>query len=187
MIAKGHDFPDVTLVGIVLADIGLSMPSFRSNERAFQLITQAIGRSGRKEKQGIAIIQTYLPSHYAITYAARQDYELFYRKEMEMRKIQFYPPYAYLASVTLRGKNEEKVIENTYRIVDFLNDEFGEEAQILGPTTPYIPVEMGLQIRSILIKFRDPKKAHQVLEKMVQLFANNSQYELFINIDPYNF
>ena len=183
MIAKGHDFPNVTLVGIVLADIGLSMPSFRSNERAFQLITQAIGRSGRKEKQGIAIIQTYLPSHYAITYAARQDYELFYRKEMEMRKIQFYPPYAYLASVTLRGKNEEKVIENTYRIVDFLNDEFNEEAQILGPTTPYIPVE----IRSILIKFRDPKKAHQVLEKMVQLFANNSQYELFINIDPYNF
>ena len=187
MIAKGHDFPDVTLVGIVLADIGLSMPSFRSSERAFQLITQAIGRSGRKEKPGIAIIQTYQPSHYAITYAARQDYELFYRKEMEMRKVQFYPPYAYLASVALRGKNEEKIIENTYRVVDFLNDEFNEEAQILGPSTPYIPVEMGLHIRSILIKFRDPNKAHQILEKMSQLFGASSQYELFINIDPYNF
>ena len=187
MIAKGHDFPDVTLVGIVLADIGLSMPSFRSNERAFQLITQAIGRSGRKEKPGIAIIQTYMPSHYAITYAARQDYELFYRKEMEMRKLQFYPPYAYLASVTLRGKSEEKVIENTYRIVDFLNDEFLDEAQILGPTTPYVPVEMGLQVRSILLKFRDQNKAHQILAKMVELFSNNSQFELFINIDPYNF
>ena len=187
MIAKGHDFPDVTLVGIVLADIGLSMPSVRSSERAFQLITQAIGRSGRKEKPGIAIIQTYQPSHYAITYAARQDYELFYRKEMEMRKVQFYPPYAYLASVALRGKNEEKIIENTYRVVDFLNDEFGEEAQILGPSTPYIPVEMGLHIRSILIKFRDPNKAHQILEKMSQLFGASSQYELFINIDPYNF
>ena len=187
MIAKGHDFPNVTLVGIVLADIGLNMPSFRSNERAFQLITQAIGRSGRKEKPGIAIIQTYMPSHYAITFAARQDYELFYRKEMEMRKMQFYPPYAYLASVSLRGKNEEKIIENTYRIVDFLNDEFNEEAQILGPTTPYIPVEMGLHIRGILIKFRDPKKAHQILEKMSQLFSGSSQYELFINIDPYNF
>ena len=187
MIAKGHDFPDVTLVGIVLADIGLSMPSFRSNERAFQLITQAIGRSGRKEKPGIAIVQTYMPSHYAITYAARQDYELFYRKEMEMRKLQFYPPYAYLASVSLRGKNEEKIIENTYRVVDFLNDEFLDEAQILGPTTPYIPVEMGLHIRSILIKFRNPRKAHDILMKMVELFANNSQFELFINIDPYNF
>ena len=187
MIAKGHDFPDVTLVGIVLADIGLSMPSFRSNERAFQLITQAIGRSGRKEKPGMAIIQTYMPSHYAITFAARQDYELFYRKEMEMRKLQFYPPYAYLASVALRGKNEEKIIESTYQIVDFLNDEFLDEAQILGPTTPYIPVEMGLHIRGILIKYRKPELAHQILEKMVDLFGDNNQYELFINIDPYNF
>ena len=187
MIAKGHDFPDVTLVGIVLADIGLSMPSYRSNERAFQLITQAIGRSGRKEKPGTAIIQTYLPSHYAITFAARQDFELFYRKEMEMRKLQFYPPYAYLASVTLRAKNEEAVIENTYRIVDFLNDEFMESAQILGPSTPYIPFDMGLHVRSILVKFKDPQKAHQIFEKMQQLFAYNNQYELLINIDPYNF
>ena len=187
MIAKGHDFPDVTLVGIVLADIGLSMPSFRSNERAFQLITQAIGRSGRKEKPGLAIIQTYMPSHYAITFAARQDYELFYRKEMEMRKLQFYPPYAYLTSVTVRGKNEESVIENTYQIVDFLNDEFFDEAQILGPTTPYIPVDMGFHLRSVLIKYRDPNKAHKILEKMLSLFGNNSQFELFVNVDPYNF
>ena len=187
MIAKGHDFPDVTLVGIVLADIGLSMPSFRSNERAFQLITQAIGRSGRKDKPGIAIIQTYMPSHYAITYAARQDYELFYRKEMELRRMQFYPPYSYLASVTIRGKNEDKVIEQTYRIVDFLNEEFLDEAQILGPSTPYIPVEMGLNVRSILLKFRNPEKAHKILEKMIDLFGTNSQFELFIDIDPFNF
>ena len=187
MIAKGHDFPDVTLVGIVLADIGLSMPSFRSNERAFKLITQAIGRSGRKEKPGLAIIQTYMPSHYAITFAARQDYELFYRKEMEMRKLQFYPPYAYLTSVTVRGKNEETVIENTFHVVDFLNDEFFEDAQILGPTTPYIPVDMGFHLRSILIKYRDPEKAHRILEKMLNIFGGNSQFELFINVDPYNF
>ena len=187
MIAKGHDFPDVTLVGIVLADIGLSMPSFRSNERAFQLITQAIGRSGRKEKPGLAIIQTYMPSHYAITFAARQDYELFYRKEMEMRKLQFYPPYAYLTSVTVRGRNEETVVENTYHIVDFLNDEFFEDAQILGPTTPYIPIDMGFHLRSILIKYRNPDKAHRILEKMIDVFGGNSQFELFINVDPYNF
>ena len=187
MIAKGHDFPDVTLVGIVLADIGLSMPSFRSNERAFQLITQAIGRSGRKEKPGLAIIQTYMPSHYAITFAARQDYELFYRKEMEMRKLQFYPPYSYLTSVTVRSRNEDAVIENTYHIVDFLNDEFFEDAQILGPTTPYIPIDMGFHLRSILLKYRDPEKARKILNKMLELFGGNSQYELFINVDPYNF
>ncbi|MCQ2800693.1 MAG: primosomal protein N' [Bacilli bacterium] len=187
MIAKGHDFPDVTLVGIVLADIGLSMPSFRSNERAFQLITQAIGRSGRKEKPGLAIIQTYMPSHYAITFAARQDYELFYRKEMEMRKLQFYPPYAYITSVTVRGRNEDSVIENTYQIVDFLNDEFFDEAQILGPTTPYVPVDMGFHLRSILLKYRDPAKARVILAKMLDLFGNNSQFELFVNVDSYNF
>ena len=187
MIAKGHDFPDVTLVGIVLADIGLSMPSFRSNERAFQLITQAIGRSGRKEKPGLAIIQTYMPSHYAITFAARQDYELFYRKEMEMRKLQFYPPYSYLTSVIVRGKNEESVIQNTFQIVDFLNDEFFDEAQILGPTTPYIPIDMGFHLRSILLKYRDPEKARKILNKMLELFGNNSQFELFVNVDPYNF
>ena len=187
MIAKGHDFPDVTLVGIVLADIGLSMPSFRSNERAFQLITQAIGRSGRKEKPGLAIIQTYMPSHYAITFAARQDYELFYRKEMEMRKLQFYPPYAYLTSVTVRGRNEETVIENTYQIVDFLNEEFFDEAQILGPTTPYIAIDMGFHLRSILLKYRNPEKARKILNKMLELFGNNSQFELFVNVDPYNF
>ena len=187
MIAKGHDFPDVTLVGIVLADIGLSMPSFRSNERAFQLITQAIGRSGRKEKPGLAIIQTYMPSHYAITFAARQDYELFYRKEMEMRKLQFYPPYAYLTSVTVRGRNEETVIENTYQIVDFLNEEFFDEAQILGPTTPYIAIDMGFHLRSILLKYRNPEKTRKILNKMLELFGNNSQFELFVNVDPYNF
>ncbi|MBO7573205.1 MAG: primosomal protein N' [Bacilli bacterium] len=187
MIAKGHDFPDVTLVGIVLADIGLSMPSFRSNERAFQLITQAIGRSGRKEKPGLAIIQTYMPSHYAITFAARQDYELFYRKEMEMRRLQFYPPYSYLTSVTIRGRNEENVIESTYQIVDFLNEEFLEDAQILGPTTPYIPIDMGFHLRSILLKYRDPEKARKILNKMLELFGSNSQYEIFVNVDPYNF
>lgn len=135
----------------------------------------------------MAIIQTYLPSHYAITFAARQDYELFYRKEMEMRKLQFYPPYAYLASVTIRGKNEETVIENTIRIVDFLNDEFLDDGQILGPSTPYIPFDMGLHVRAILIKFKDPKKAHDILFKMQELFAYNSAYELLVNIDPYNF
>ena len=187
MIAKGHDFPDVTLVGIVLADIGLSMPSFRSNERAFQLITQAIGRSGRKEKPGLAIIQTYMPSHYAITFSARQDYELFYRKEMEMRKLQSYPPYTYLTSVTVRGRNEDSVIQNTYHIVEFLNDEFLDDAQILGPTTPYIPIDMGFHLRSILLKYRDPEKARNILNKMLEIFANNSQFELFVNVDPYNF
>ena len=187
MIAKGHDFPDVTLVGIVLADIGLSMPSYRSNERAFQLITQAVGRSGRSDKKGQAIIQTYIPSHYAITMAARQDYELFYRKEMEMRKMQSYPPYTYLASVTLASKSEESAISGIYDVVDFLNDNLRENAVILGPTTPYIPYEGNKFVRTALIKYRDQNLIHEVLKKLLELYMDKSQYSISINIDPYNF
>ncbi len=187
MIAKGHDFPDVTLVGVVLADIGLSMPNYRSNERAFQLITQAVGRSGRSDKKGQAIIQTYIPSHYAITLAARQDYELFYRKEMEMRKIQSYPPYTFLASVTLSGKTEDHVIEGIYEVVDFLNANLQDEAIILGPTTPYIPYQGNRYMRTALIKYRNQNLIHDVLKKLLDVYRQKSGLSLSINIDPYNF
>lgn len=187
MIAKGHDFPDVTLVGIVLADIGLSMPSFRSNERAFQLITQAVGRSGRKDKKGVAIIQTYIPNNYAITMAARQNYELFYAKEMGYRKLQKYPPYSYLASLTISGKNEEHVVLGMVNLIDFLNMEFSDAAQVLGPTTPYIPYEGNNYLRTALVKFRDYNLAKEILKKAISLYSSKSQIKLTINIDPYNF
>lgn len=187
MIAKGHDFPDVTLVGIVLADIGLSMPSFRSSERVFQLITQAVGRSGRSDKIGKAIIQTYNPSHYAITYGARQDYEGFFQKEMGMRKLQNYPPYYFLASLTISGKKEETVITQTYNAVDYLNDQLGDKAVILGPTTPYIARDHLLFLRTILIKYRDYSAIQETLIKLIDLYAKKSGVNIDVNIDPYNF
>ncbi len=187
MIAKGHDFPDVTLVGIVLADIGLSMPSFRSSERVFQLITQAVGRSGRSDKVGKAIIQTYNPSHYAITYGARQDYEGFFQKEMGMRKLQNYPPYYFLASLTISGKNEDTVITQTYNAVDYLNEQLGDKAIILGPTTPYIAKDHLLFLRTILIKYRDYAFIQETLIKLISLYAKKSGVNIDVNIDPYNF
>lgn len=187
MIAKGHDFPDVTLVGIVLADIGLSMPSYRSSERAFQLITQAVGRSGRSTKTGEAIIQTYMPEHYAITMAARQDYEMFYNREMKMRKLQSYPPYQYLASVTISGKNEELVIETIYRVVEQLNNDFKENGVVLGPTTPYISFEKDKHLRVALIKYRDQELARSILSKTIKSLVGKSQVNISVNIDPYNF
>lgn len=186
MIAKGHDFPDVTLVGVVNADIGLSLPSYRSSERVFQLITQAVGRSGRSDKKGEAIIQTYSPTHYAITMAARQDYELFYRKEMEIRKLQSYPPYTFIASITVASKNEDLTIDTVYRIIDKLADELKEEAVILGPTTPYVPYENNKHIRSIMVKYRHPDIVKPALEKLLKSSLNKSGISLSINIDPYN-
>ena len=186
MIAKGHDFPDVTLVGVVNADIGLSLPSYRSSERVFQLITQAVGRSGRSDKKGEAIIQTYSPNHYAITMAARQDYELFYRKEMEMRKLQFYPPYSYLASVTVSSKNEDLTIDTTYRIIDKLHDELKENAVVLGPSTPFVPYENNNHVRTIMVKYKNPEIIKPVLNKLLRSSLNKSGINLSINIDPYN-
>ena len=186
MIAKGHDFPDVTLVGVVNADIGLSLPSYRSSERVFQLITQAVGRSGRSDKKGEAIIQTYSPTHYAITMAARQDYELFYRKEMEIRKLQFYPPYSFIASIVVASKNEELTIDTVYRIIDKLAEELKEEAVILGPTTPYVPYENNKHIRSIMVKYRKAEIVKPALEKLLKSSLNKSGISLTINIDPYN-
>ncbi|MDY4848791.1 MAG: primosomal protein N' [Bacilli bacterium] len=187
MIAKGHDFPLVTLVGVVLADIGLSMPTFRSSERAFQLLTQAIGRSGRKDKKGQAIIQTYIPDHYAITMAARQNYELFYEKEMKIRKAVSYPPYTYLVSILVKGKNEENVINGVYDVIDFLNDSLLDEAVVLGPTTPYVPYEGDNVVRNILIKYRKKDVVLPVLRKLNEIFKQKNQFQISINIDPYNF
>ena len=187
MIAKGHDFPDVTLVGVIMADIGLSLPSYRSSERVFQLITQAVGRCGRGDKKGEAIIQTYSPSHYAITMAARQDYELFYRREMESRKAQGYPPYTYLASITISGKVEETVIDNTYRIIDKLNEELGDDAVILGPTTPFVPYENSNHLRMILIKYKNVDIIRNALKKLINASSGKASISISVNIDPYNF
>lgn len=187
MIAKGHDFKDVTLVGVVLADIGLSTPSFRSSERVFELITQAIGRSGRSDKKGKAIIQTYSPSHYAITMAARQNYELFYAYEMKMRKLQNYPPYCFLASLTVSSKNEEKAVETAFQIVGQLKTNLSDKADILGPTSPFIPYENNVYKRVILIKYRNVALVKKTLKQIIDTLKGKSQIALSVNIDPYDF
>lgn len=108
MIVKGHDFPDVTLVGILAADLSLSVNDYRAGERTFQLLTQAAGRAGRGEKAGEVVIQTYQPEHYCIRYAARQDYEGFYKEEMMYRTLLSYPPASHILAVQiLAGKEEE--------------------------------------------------------------------------------
>ena len=187
MIAKGHNFPDVTLVGIVLADIGLNMPSFRASERVFQLITQAVGRSGRLNKKGEAIIQTYSPQHYAVILGAKQDYDLFYKKEMGVRKLQKYPPYTYLSSLTISGKNEETVINAIFAVCDDLNERLGEDVIILGPISPYIPYENDTYKRVALLKYVDQKKIREALDKIIKGVSNKGNISVSVNIDPYDF
>ena len=121
MIAKGHDIPNVTLVGVVLADIGLSMPDFRAAERSFQLLTQAAGRAGRGTMPGRVIIQTLNPDHYAIRFAGHQDYDDFYKKEIEFRKWLRYPPFAALANVLVRAEKQEDALRMATQLGFVLN------------------------------------------------------------------
>ena len=187
MIAKGHDFPRVTLVGIVLADVGLSMPSFRSSERVFQLITQAIGRSGRSDLSGKAIIQTYLPNHYSILVASKQNYDAFFNYEMRIRHIQQYPPFSFLLSIEVSAKNEEYVILAANDIVNNLNSKLQDEATILGPVAPYIAYQNNTYKRLILIKYKNSDKIKQEINKLLETFKFNNVVNVKINVDPYDF
>ena len=137
-------------------------------------------------EKGEAIIQTYSPNHYAITMAARQDYELFYKKEMEMRKLQSYPPYTFVASISVSSKNEDLTIDAVYRIIDKLHEELKDEAVILGPSTPYVSFENNSHVRNIMVKYKHPEIVRESLKKLLRSSLNKNGINLSINIDPYN-
>ena len=107
MIAKGHDFPRVTLVGVISADVGLGLADFRAAERTFQLLTQVAGRAGRGEIRGQAIVQTLFPNHYSIQHACRQDYAAFFEEELKFRQAMHYPPAVALVNVVVKGRTQQ--------------------------------------------------------------------------------
>ena len=113
MIAKGLDFPDITLVGVLNADTALNLPDFRASERTFQLLTQVSGRAGRAQKAGEVLIQTFNPEHYAIQLAQRQDYEAFYQQEMFIRHQSGYPPYYFTVKITVSHEEEQKAAQKS--------------------------------------------------------------------------
>ena len=138
MIAKGHDIPNVTLVGIVSADVGLGLPDFRAAERTFQLLTQAAGRAGRGNLPGIVLIQTINPEHYAVRLASEQNYEGFYQKEIQFRKLMRYPPFAALANVLVRSQKQEDALAMSAELGRLL-DPAPEGVKVLGPAEAPVP------------------------------------------------
>jgi primosomal protein N' (replication factor Y) len=132
MLAKGHDIPNVTFVGLINADIGLALPDFRAAERTFQLLTQAAGRAGRGEIPGLVMMQTINPEHYAIRCAAAQDYASFYAKEIEFRRLMRYPPFAALANLLVRSADEESAERMASQLGTFLTPP-PEGVKVLGP------------------------------------------------------
>ena len=135
MLAKGHDFQRVTLVGVISADGLLSMPDFRAAERTFQLLTQVAGRAGRGELHGRVLIQTYYPEHYAIQDAIKQDYLAFYERETNFRRTMGYPPFTSLANVIVRDTNLEKAIRWSRQLSEYFSPHNGKGVRILGPAT----------------------------------------------------
>jgi primosomal protein N' (replication factor Y) len=133
MLAKGHDFQRVTLVGVVSADSSLSLPDFRAAERAFQLLTQVAGRAGRGELPGCVLIQTFYPDHYAIQDAVKQDYLSFFERELHFRRMMAYPPFTSLANVIVRDTSIEKAILWSRQLSQYFSPHDGEKVRVLGP------------------------------------------------------
>lgn len=186
MVAKGHDFKDVTLVGIVSTDVGLTQPSFRSTERVFQLITQAVGRSGRSDKRGEAIIQTYQPKNYAVTLGAAQDYETFFKEEMMVRKNSQYPPYVYLVGVEISSTNEDRTISFAREIAENIKEKAFEGVTVLGPVEPYIAKENKNYKRQIFLKYKNNAMIMQYLANLLDISKSISGINIKIIVDPYN-
>lgn len=191
MLAKGLDFPNVTLVGVISADQLLHMPDFRSRERAFQLLTQVAGRAGRGTKTGEVVIQTYSPEDRAIFRAARQDYPAFFWEEISYRKQLSYPPFAHILRVLLFQDKEEKVIRAAHDLADCLRLELESRAegdyQILGPA-PAVITRLKNQYRwQVSVKGKNPDILRKIAHAGVQAFFNgiaSSGIKLSIDVNP---
>jgi len=185
MIAKGHDIPNVTLAGIVNADIGLGLPDFRAAERTFQLLTQSAGRAGRGALPGIVLIQTINPDHYAIRYAAAQDYNGFYEKELQFRRAMRYPPFAALANILIRHEKQEQAMRMSAELGDLLTPA-PEGIKVLGPAEA--PVQrLHNEFRyQLLIKAANRKTLNELLNKLRAHGVSRkwSPTALVIDVDP---
>lgn len=185
MIAKGHDIPNVTLVGIVSADVGLGMPDFRAAERTFQLLTQAAGRAGRGELPGRVILQTLNPDHYAVRLAALQDYGAFYEREILFRRSMRYPPFAALANILVRDEIQEEALRRAAELENLLKPE-PPEMRVMGPAPAPVP-RMKNEFRyQLLLKATDRRKLNDTLHRLRRYAAENKwgATALAIDVDP---
>ena len=183
MIAKGLDFPDVTLVGVLNADTALYLPDFRSSERTFQLLTQVSGRAGRGDKAGEVYIQTYNPHHYAIQWACRHDYDHFFAEEMQVRHLGGYPPYFYTISVTLRSEDEKLALQYAKIIKEELLPYLDETASIIGPGVHPQARMKNQYYYQMIIKYKHGDSLMEKLASLIDEMQKKERNGLYITID----
>ncbi len=193
MLAKGHDFPFITLVGIICADMSLNFPDFRSGERTFQLLAQVAGRAGRGKTKGKVIMQTYTPDHFSIISSMKQDFVEFYQKELPFRKALLYPPFSRIIQLKLSGKDKDRVEERSMLVGKlckaFIEKEnkSGLPVQVLGPIEAGIPKIASRYRWQILLKSQSHFLLNKVVKKLLydkKAFAGKD-VKLEIDVDPY--
>ncbi len=183
MIAKGLDFENVTLVGVISADISLNFPDFRASETTFQLINQVAGRSGRGKVLGEVLIQTFNPSHYAIVYSKNNDYLSFYNDEMKIRKKLGYPPYYFLCSLKIVSTDYEEVKLHSKKIGDYLNKNIND-AIMLGPSVAN-PFKVNNKYRfQIILKYKKIDSIYEAVKNIQELYFSNKKVMLEIDFNP---
>ncbi len=185
MLAKGLDFPGVTLVGIVSADLSLAQPDLRANERTFQLLAQVAGRAGRGERDGRVVIQTRLPDHPAVRWAAAQDFESFAAEELRERRAHAYPPYARLLRVLVRGASPEAVAARARAVQERAVRHAGTGCQVLGPAPPPVARVQGQWREQILVKAPDHREIARVLAALRAAPRPRARVEESYDVDPY--
>jgi len=187
MIAKGHDFPLVTLVGIIDADISLHFSDYKSNERTFQLITQVAGRAGRAEQKGDVFLQTYSPNHYVYKFAVNADYHGFYKKEINMRQVAAFPPFATILRILVVGEEQAKTAAALKKIYDeTLKISAGHKGSFAFLSYMHSPVKKIKNLNRMQILMRITKDFDAILKKIYALVDLNKSRgtSVFVEINP---
>lgn len=183
MVAKGLDFSNVTLVGIINADTSLNIPDFRSSENTFSLLSQVAGRSGRSEKEGEVILQTFNPDHYAIALTKTHDYPSFYKQEMAIRKQLKYPPYYYLCDVKISGRNPQELLGEALKIKRILERNL-EDVILLGPSNSSVFKVNNVYRYHIIIKYKKDDGLYSILQKIIDHYKSQSKIKIDIDFNP---
>lgn len=184
MIAKGLDFPRVTVVGVMNGDASLNIPDFRSAERTFSLLSQVAGRAGRKDLEGTVIIQGFNLEHYSVECAKNHDYENFYAQEMNIRKALSYPPYFNLCLLEISGKEERLCHEEAKKIVAYLIQNFNKKVIVLGPASAMMPKMNNVYYVHIILKFKNTKEILEELKFVQKKYKSNTKVRLEIDLNP---
>lgn len=190
MVAKGHDIHNVTLVGIINADMGLNMPDFRASERTYQLLTQVSGRAGRGDHPGRVILQTLMPDHPAISGVLGRDYVAFATQEIEIRRALAYPPFTYMVMIRFEGENVVDVENFSVRYAEFAQRLLRDmaEGRVLGPAPSPIPMLCGKARYQLFLRHQDRTKLHawlgDILRQTAELCASRAQIHVIVDVDP---